>query len=493
MELNENVRATEQVRRFRRRLGRLLVLDLTLKLLAVSGFAWGTVVLAARVGLEASEGALLTGLAMVSAGAFVAALFQGLQAMPSPVQVRALLDRRQNRGGLLMAQAETDLGSWQPASDGDPPRLVWRSGAAWTFLLGAAVFVAAAFLVPAGTIDASTERPLDIGEEIEDLVESLAVLEEEELLEQEEAERLELELENLAEKVSGDDPARAWETLDQLRQTAEQTATEAAEAALREGEELAAAMEVATALSETYAALSETYAALSETYAALSETETDGPTELAAEALSDLADMSARAAREHRLLDSSAAETLRRAVESRDPGQLRDALGDARAGVEAKLERLHQAGLIDLETLLEAKKALESNDGALSDYLEENGYRAAGEYGRRPGRGGVDRGRADAPMTWGEESASHGAEFEEQVLDPASRAALEKNVLLGLQAADPTAGGRRPRSPGVASALDPATAGGGAAHKQTVLPRHRGAVRRFFERDPDASSSKENE
>ncbi len=168
-----------------------------------------------------------------------------------------------------------------------------------------------------------------------------------------------------------------------------------------------------------------------------------------------------------------------------DLGKLLDALGRGKGSLADKLDRLYAGGLIDLETLLAAKRSLSGGDlGALAEFLDQNGLEAASGYcqGGRAGRGGVSRGRGDAPMTWKDPSSPAGAKWREQVLDPASLAALHQSHLLGLTAADPSA--LEPAAPGAGGGgLDPAaTAGGGAAYTHTLLPRHRGAVARSFAR-----------
>lgn len=453
--------AEGQVRDFRRRLGALLALDRGLRRTAAAAFAWGAVTLAARAGLGAGGGWLVLGLAAALALAVIVAAVETRRALPPPSSVRTLLDRRQRRGGLLMAGVEADLGAWRRELRGaELPRLSWRAAPAGSLAAGAAAFLAVSFLVPPRTLDAAASRPLDLGREIAELSRDLEVLAEEGLLEIDDKSRLDDELEALAGEASGDDPARAWEALDHLREIAGQTAREAAEAAYAEGERLAAAGEVARALEDAGAA-----------------------PELHAAALRELAELAARAAAEGRLLDESTAAALAAAARQGDLGRMRAALEQGRGDLAATLERLHAAGLIDLETLLEARRSLAAEDAELADFLDQNGLEAAGELGLRPGRGGVDRGRGDAPMTWQEPISSDGAAFTEEVLDPASLAALERSGLLGIRATAPPLADR-PAAAGAAGAV-PADAGSGAAFTHRVLPRHRGAVRRFFARSEE--------
>jgi hypothetical protein len=83
-------------------------------------------------------------------------------------------------------------------------------------------------------------------------------------------------------------------------------------------------------------------------------------------------------------------------------------------------------------------------------------------------------------MTWTEGTDAQGAKFKEQILPPASLAALKDSKLVGISTGSPEtgkAGGDAGRG-----ALKGAAAGPGAAHTHTILPRHRGAVGRYFER-----------
>ena len=82
-------------------------------------------------------------------------------------------------------------------------------------------------------------------------------------------------------------------------------------------------------------------------------------------------------------------------------------------------------------------------------------------------------------MTWTDGSSEKDARFKEKILPPSSVAGLNDSQLVGLSASAPTAD-----TGGVAAhgALNSAASGGGSAYTQTILPRHRGAVRRYFDR-----------
>ncbi|MFT4540178.1 MAG: hypothetical protein ACI841_000334 [Planctomycetota bacterium] len=101
-----------------------------------------------------------------------------------------------------------------------------------------------------------------------------------------------------------------------------------------------------------------------------------------------------------------------------------------------------------------------------------------------PGAGGVNRGRADAEMSWGAESQGRSEDFDVKRLTPAQLEDLDSSQLLGLGAAVPTveAAGE---SVGVGE-ISGST--GKAAWKRRLSPRHRRAVGTFFA--PGSSASK---
>ncbi len=463
-----------QVRQFRRHAALTGALTIGARLAVLWLLLWGIAVAALRAGFDVSASALLWGLAGL--GPVVAAAgILGYRRRPSRRSVLSLLDLHVGGGGLVMATDEIDLGAWRGAlRAGRAPRL--RGRYPWRPLSAGVVFVVAASLMPVAPVGLETERPLEIGEEITELAKRIEVLEQEGLLEEEDAQQFAAELESLENDAAGEDPGAAWEALDHLQEMTDREITGVAESALTEGEQLAAAEAVAEALNSGASG------------------ETDS---MASEAMAELAALTARAARESQLLDSSrAAELSAAAGEARKSGdlsELLDALGQAKGEMGEKLDRLHAGGLIDLETLAAGKRGLEGGDlERLSAYLEDNGLEAASGYGRGSGQnpgagdgdragGGLGRGGSGAPMCWKEPSSSDGTKWREQVLDPASLAALQQSHVQGLSVADPSA--LAPAVSVASGAVDPvAAAGGGAAYTHTLLPRHRGVVKRYFDR-----------
>jgi hypothetical protein len=210
-----------------------------------------------------------------------------------------------------------------------------------------------------------------------------------------------------------------------------------------------------------------------------------------------------------------AEESLARYAAAASAGADAGAISDAHAAELMKaLEKLAQSGLLagapaDLQRLLKAGKL--PADGAslgklmasLSRHFAETSGRLGGvgrlgkEFGRfdpsefpldssqsspdgdgEPGRGGVNRGRGDAPLTWGKESLPLDR-FKAAPLPPgAARSPDDWAPIVELPGApeeSPTIG-----APSVARQY--AAVAGQGAWRRTLAPRHQSAVKKYFEK-----------
>ena len=122
------------VLRLRRRIALALGLKQAVILLAAWAFLWGTAVVVLRVTLGVAPVDLLWGLAAAPVLLGMASAI-GLRRLPTSVKMRALYDRASGAGGLLLAEAEKDLGGWTEALPVPPDlRVRWHGGRAWTLL-----------------------------------------------------------------------------------------------------------------------------------------------------------------------------------------------------------------------------------------------------------------------------------------------------------------------------------------------------------------------
>jgi hypothetical protein len=463
----------------------LLVLKHGVPLLTAWAFLWGAAVLVLRATLGVPPWPLLWGLAAAPL-AIAPAFFVAARRLPGRTALRALLDRRSGCGGLLMAAEEQHLGRWQAAlPEILLPRVRWHGLRACALLAMAGSFVLVAFLVPAGFANLQTGPTLEVGREADKLAKRIEVLKEEAVLDPARADSLAQKLDQVREQASGKDPVKTLEALDHLQEVTSQAAKEAEQSAVRKAEEMTRAEALAEALKEAGPDLS--------------------PQRLA-EAMNELAALTKKAAEENdvlrKRLDPKTAKVL--ASASLDPETLKKlsrAMREGKTDLAERLAKLQKAGLLDREALERLAKCGECSGEALTSLLKEGaGKMSVAEMvglcegcnkealadflrecqGNKPGRGGITRGPGAASLTFGKPTSEEGFKFKEEVLPPSSLEALKKSKVINVGRVAPKVGD--PIAPAEAGALAGAAVGGGAANTQVVLPRHRAAVERYFER-----------
>ena len=449
------------IRKFRTKMAALLILKKTLAVATVWGLVWGTVVIILRAAIGMPPLTLLTGgIGLIFA--IGCAVVLALRQIPSRTALRASLDKHSGAGGLVMAAETVELGNWRKQMPSIRlPRLRWRGGVSWARFAGAVLFVCISFLIPQRFVEISKAQPLDIREEVKQLAYGIDVLKEEEIIELAEAEMLEEKLAQLQAEASGEDPVKTWESLDHLADTLSQESADAAQDALSETERLTEA--------ET----------LSE---GLINEGSEMDAELLAESMTALSGLVQEAAQENELLAAQLAD-LKGDGNSLTLEQLKEisaALRFTKRDIYDRLVELHAVNLIDLKTLKACEKLGQCDSDGLAAFLAENAdsrsvVECIGGWCR-----GIGRGPGDAPMTWSDGTTEDGAKFKAEVLPLSDIASLEDSEIVGLSIGAPSVetSSLLPQSGG----LSGATAGGGSSFTQTVLPRHKGAVKRYFER-----------
>ncbi len=453
----------QSVRRFIRRMALLLALKQSVAFITAWLFVWGAAALILRATAAAPRKPLLWG-AVGIAIAIAAAVVISRRQLPAANSVRALLDDRNDCGGLLMAGADAEIGDWRMPEIA-LPRLRWQKSRAFAVLAASIAFVAISLIAPVRFATINAARPLDVGREVENLSAQIEALKEAQVIEETKAEALEQKLDQLAAEASGEDPAKTWEALDHLNDAVEKAAKEAAENANVKQERLAKAEALAEGLMSGADQLDQ---------------------KTMTEAMQTLNEMMQGAMKANEALADNLSPEIQEAIKngSLKPGHLKDiskALSQNRSAMNQKLSKLAKAGMINPNSLKGAQANRRDNSG-LAQFLKENAQKMSVEEATLQwceGRGGVDRGRGDAAMTWTDGTNEKDAKFKEKVLPPSAVAGLDDSQLVGLSASAPTAD-----TSGVAAhgALNNAATGGGSAYTQTILPRHKGAVRRYFDR-----------
>ena len=454
----------QSIRRFIRRLALLLALKQSLSFVTVWFFIWGAAALVLRAASSTPRRQLLWG-AIGVAVAVIAAAALSRKRLPSRDAVRALLDNRNDCGGLLMAGADAEIGVWR-IPEITLPRLRWRKARAFGSLAASFAFVLISLLAPVRFATTGAARPMDVSREVENLSAQIEALKEAQIIEEARAEVLEQKLDQLSQEASGEDPAKTWEALDHLNDAVEKAAKDAAETANARQERLARA----EALTEGLMAGAD---------------QLDSKT--MTEAMRTLGKMTQDAIKEN---ESLAGELSPETLEAIKSGSLKaenlkgveQALSQSKSALSQKLSKLSKSGMINPNALKGGAQANRRDNSGLARFLKDNAEKMSVDEATLQwceGKGGVDRGRGDAAMTWTDGSSEKGARFKEKVLPPSSVAGLNDSQLVGLSASAPTVS-----TGGVAAhgALNSAASGGGSAYTQTILPRHRGVVKRYFDR-----------
>ncbi|AQT68460.1 hypothetical protein STSP2_01624 [Anaerohalosphaera lusitana] len=437
------------------------------------GFVLGFVILVLRalafVPYQAGFWLLGSGVLLWGAAAFIS-----FRKVPSLESVRALVDKHSGCGGLLIASDQMELGKW--ADSMPEPKLVlfkWRCRREMVLLFSAVVFLGACLAVPQRYINVSTVKRLNVDADVDRMSKQIDTLEEEDVIADSEAAELRKKLKQIRDEARGDDPVKTWAALDHMQKSLKNAAQEQAMADVSNTEKAAKAEALAKAMEENSGQMGE---------------------KLTDEAAAELKETIEKMAANNSALKNAMSDSLKEALASgtaKEGGQLskeqleqlRKALQGAQNQMAGRLGKLQDAKLIDGKMVKKAKEGTQIDPAALAAFLAENadgmGVSAAMKA-YMPGKGGVSFGRGDAAMTWKDKSSETGTKFEEQILPPGSVEAMKDSKMVGVSVSDPSDTEEVEKN--VGGFID-AQGGTGQATKRKILPRHKKAVQKYFERE----------
>jgi hypothetical protein len=457
----------------RRKIAAVLALSLGIRVLTVWALVLGTSTLIARAALGVTGGRLLVVAGLILAPAFLVVAILAVRRVPPTDRLLAFLDARQHLGGLLVASGEVELGDWQSQVVSSARVSVRWQARSWSVVLACSwLYLAVALVVPVSSPwTGDRSRGLDVDQEVEQLTTAVEVLEEVRFVEPEQADLMLATLAEIAAEAVAEEPAKTFETLDRTGHEVEQTAAAGVEELLAQEQRLTEAEAAAEALRQQSSKLTEQQRReLGEELARLGAT-----LDLGAE----------------RELSQVLKQGLETATLSPEMlAELEKALERARQDLTTRMVKLEQVRLVDVKAVKQCRRCGKSSSEQLLAYLAESREEAdtaalIAAACRAPGRGGVNRGRGDADMTWRDGAEPAGATFEERELPPASLAALREAQLTGISAAAPDQ--NEPSNTASATALTGGGESGGSAVQRQLLPRHRKAVEKYFERDSGAT------
>jgi hypothetical protein len=469
----DSLEVRREIAALRRRLAAALMLHYCLRTILIWSMFWACGVVVLRVA-GAVERPLLVWGAVGYGPAILAGVWLTLRRVPAAAGVRAALDCRNRLGGLLMAGGELDIGQWTANMPGvERPAVRLRAGRHWAMLAATAAFLAVALWLPDRYLPAQ-DQSLQLGAEMDKLKDKLAALKQEKLIPPEKADLLEKDLEELRNKSLGRQPAKTTEALDHLEGALTKTAAAAAETALKNIDAAARAEQLAEALQQAQDKMD--------------EKQLD-------RAMKELAEMTNKAAAECQsladALDTELTTDCRESdLSSAQLEKLSEALRNCKSCERGRIERLVKARLIEVDDLIEAEGKCKGCPGEDLEEIIVLLGRCKGDEdldeaiqcisAGLPGRGGVNRGRGDAAMTWSKGTNKENVSFKEKVLPPGTVDSLKESRLAGISASAPKTDTTSEGSSG--GALGAAKSGGGEARQQTILPQHQKPVQKYFER-----------
>ncbi|MFA7236622.1 MAG: hypothetical protein WC058_07145 [Phycisphaeraceae bacterium] len=240
----------QAVRILRGRIARVLFARYALSAATVWAFAWGTAALVLRIGWNFDRLTLAWG-AVGWVAAMLIGLIHAARKLPGPAALAAAVDRHSNAGGLVMAADEIDTSAWADhAHESHEPPVSWDGRRIGWMLPAALVFVIGAFAVPDRIAQGLNPQHLDITDQARPVEQRITLLEQEKIIEPDTAQAMREKLDRIRRDARGDDPARTWESLDQMRHTLEQAAQKAAEDVVRQAEPLTRAESLAAAVGQ---------------------------------------------------------------------------------------------------------------------------------------------------------------------------------------------------------------------------------------------------
>jgi hypothetical protein len=436
------------LRRLRRRLTIGVFLDIWPRWALGSLLSAGVFALSCRLFLPRAASAL-NWLWLAPVIASIPAMLLTLSRSYRPEQIAALADSLNGGEGTLLAVLEIQDSSWVSSraiagfSQFPMPRLrVWRKLCA---IVPAAAFLATALMMPQRTTAAA--KGMLANDIAADLQATLNELKKQDVITPNEDKQFQDEIERIRKDASEKLDASSWEASDAMR--------EKFAAKLAEKQD---AMKWAADSLSNFAAAGDSDASMTKALAGELGTAIDklAQTGLLANAPGDL----------QKLLGGKDAIAGGKTQLPKDTASLRKlaaSLSKYLAGRSGELAAIGKLG----------KEAGRFDPTEFPLFSDERGPDGDGD----PGSGGINRGRGDADLTWGKESAMSDR-FKSVPLPPGSYRSPDDWTPLAVL---PGAPKESPEASLASSGIQYAGVTGQAAVRRTLAPRHYSAVKKYFE------------
>jgi len=407
-------------------------------------------------------------------------------------KILALLDNHNRCGGLLLAERETGDESWmdQVSENLQIPDFRVNFSARLPNVIFSVVFIILCVVVPVYSGAALKEHRINLGEIKDTLVEQIDTLVETETLSPEKAEELSRALEQIVAGSDRNDPSKTFEALDQLQEKLKKEARQEAQKILSDLEKLGQMNSLAEELKK----------------------QTDSSSE-AAESLKEMLKKFAgsQEGKEFMKQSGEAGKAMEGAMQDGEHShqamqeaarQLQDYIDKESEKKELAARKMKNARLIDQQTLEKLLKEGKLKKATLKDIMNNpdaevfvapsldgscnNGGEPGlaegqnGQDGQMVGSGGAGRDGGSAPLNFNRLTSDHKVKFIDEALPSPNESSLEDSVVIGQGVTAPEL---LPADHSQSGSVQWNNQQNSAAESEIILPRHRNAVRNFFDRN----------
>jgi hypothetical protein len=448
----------------------------------LAGFVGGMYFLITNVIAFQNELATLILCIVLVLGTVFISLFMAWRHQPSPDRIITLLDRVNNGGGMLLSASELIDSGWkEELTINELPVIKLRSPKSIVIFIAALLFVFGAYLAPPAVKAAIGSTHMDIKNETQTLSEQLQVLEEEKIITQKEAANLREQMEKMEKNAAGEDPVKTWEALDHMKESISSKAQEFAEKTARQTEALTLSQKALEALKQARDKASPSeYNVAMEEMAQLMQKLVENSPKLSEKLSKELKDM----LKESKL----SMDGLEQLLNSQQLTQKQ---------LEALLKKLKERGLCNNpgkksqcnsgqggETTMVTRENFEE----LMKMLDEESKGKKGKCSITSlmmvcfgGKGGVNRGRGDAPMTWSDKEINRdNVKFKALTLPADGLSSLKRSKLLGVSYGAATA---QPDAEISTGHLSGVKVKGTKTNRFILMPKHRTLIKKYFNKN----------
>lgn len=408
----------------------------------------------------------------------------------------ALVDSHNNAGGLLLAAFETGDQAWEnrTASELQLPEFSVDYTQRLPGLLLSLLFLLLCVNIPVYSFLGNNDPRIQLKEMHENALDQIEILAETGAIDPKEAEILKGTVEQIGDASDRNDPSKTFEALDQLQEKLRHESAQEAQKEMDKLDELSKLSSLADKLSDNQGDLEKMKEAAKELMKQLSQSE------MGQKMQQQSAGDSGKSIEEALAEDGFAAEEAENAAK-----ELKDYIAQQARQIKEAAGKMLKARLIDRQTFdklqkegkikpLTAEELAKNPDAEIIAAPAEAGQGGEGQNGDgQPGElqmlldngqpgtpGGVGRDGGTAPLQYNRKTSEHGVGLKDEQLPAPKASSLDNSITIGMGVTAPQL--LNDESSPSTTTLNWKQPGKLSGESDIILPRHRNAVKKYFDR-----------